>query len=173
MIYLIVFCLRKWARSSTFPALTEETIVFYSLDFSTHPNLLGIIGISWQFESQSDIDGVWKDLILKDKEGRRLIAKTERKIGPSSRIGLSTVGGIFLIAVMMIAIIGAAGIGYQTGGFASSQSNDSLQNQVSSIQTHEWNLPLMNQTPSPTRQIIVEWSLLTAGQDRFVPSTKL
>jgi plastocyanin len=99
----------------------------------------------------------------------------------SRRRGLSTVGGIFLVSVMIIAIIGAAGIGYNSGSVvqqnAASLQNDSIQNQINSlqnkmnsIQSSMWNLPVTNQTPT-TRQETVEWTNVQSGQDRFYPST--
>jgi plastocyanin len=101
----------------------------------------------------------------------------------TSHKGVSKAGCIFLLSVIIIAIIGAAGIGYNSGVVvqqnASALQNDSIQNQinslenqVSSIQSNVWKLPVSNQTPT-TRNFVIEWSLLTAGQDRFVPSTMI
>jgi plastocyanin len=104
-------------------------------------------------------------------------------LGKGRRKGLSTIAGIFVLSVMIIAIISAALIAYNSG-FVTSQNaaalqNDAIQNQINSIksqinsvQSNEWNLPVTNQTPT-TRQETIEWTNFVSGQDRFYPSTIL
>jgi plastocyanin len=88
---------------------------------------------------------------------------------------------VALLTIIIIVIIGAAGIGYNFGTMQQQNANspqyDSVQNQVNSlekqvnsIQSNVWNLPLTNQTPT-TRHVNVEWAEFQSAQDRFYPST--
>ena len=97
------------------------------------------------------------------------------------RKGLSGAVAISILVVIVIAIVGAAFIGFNAGTASAqpnttnvltslqSQLND-LQSQVNTLQASQWNLPLVNQTPA-VRNVLVEWAMFQAGQDRFYPSS--
>lgn len=103
--------------------------------------------------------------------------KNERRF----RKGLSGAVAISILFVIIIAIVGAAFIGFNAGA-ASTQPNtttnlasiqsqlNNLENTVSTIQSDQWSLPLVNQTPA-VRNFVVEWAMFQSGQDRFYPST--